>query len=48
LKALATRATGSAENWQIIAKDNGLSSPTDVTAFQNIWVRNNLLKRGTP
>lgn len=48
LKALATRATGSAENWQIIAKDNGLSSPADVTAFQNIWVRNNLLKRGTP
>jgi hypothetical protein len=48
LKALATRATGSAQNWQIIAKDNGLSSPSDVTPFQNVWVRNNLLKRGKP
>ena len=48
LKALATRATGSAQNWQIIAKDNGLSSPSDVTRFQNVWVRNSLLKRGKP
>jgi hypothetical protein len=48
LKALATRATGNAQNWQVIAKDNGLTSPTDVTPFQNVWVRNNLLKRATP
>src|SRR5579859_5655613 len=48
LQALAKRATGNAQNWQIIAKDNGLSSPTDVTAFQNVWVRNGLLKRATP
>jgi hypothetical protein len=48
LKALATRATGSAQNWQIIAKDNGLSSPSDVAPFQNVWVRNSLLKRATP
>jgi hypothetical protein len=48
LKALAKRATGNANNWQEIAKDNGLSSPTDVTPFENVWVPNNLLKRGTP
>jgi hypothetical protein len=48
LKALATRATGSAQNWQTIAKDNGLSSPSDVAPFQNVWVRNSLLKRATP
>jgi hypothetical protein len=48
LKALAARATGNAKNWQIIAQDNGLSSPSDVAPFQNIWVRNSLLKRATP
>ena len=48
LKALAKRATGDASNWQEIAKDNGLSSPTDVTPFENVWVPNNLLKRGKP
>jgi hypothetical protein len=48
LKALAARATGSAKNWQIIAQDNGLSSPADITPFQNVWVRNSLLKRATP
>jgi hypothetical protein len=44
LKALAKRVTGSASNWPTIAKDNGLNGPTDVTAFQNVWVRNSLLK----
>ena len=44
LKALAMRVTGSAANWSTIAKDNGLTSPTDVTAFENVWVRNSLLK----
>ena len=48
LKALARRATGDADNWRAIAKDNGLSSPSDVTPFQNVWVRNSLLNRGTP
>jgi hypothetical protein len=44
LKALALRVTGNAENWQLIAKDNGLTSPTDVTPFQSVWVSNTLLK----
>jgi len=44
LKALAKRVTGSEDNWQQIAKDNGLASPADVTPFENIWVRNSLLK----
>jgi len=44
LKALAKRTTGNEDNWREIAKDNGLSSPTDVTPFENIWVRNSLLK----
>ena len=48
LKALARRATGNAQNWQVIAQDNGFSSPTDVAPLQNVWVRNSLLKRGTP
>jgi hypothetical protein len=44
LKSLAKRVTGSAANWPTIAQDNGLTSPNDVTAFQNVWVRNSLLK----
>jgi hypothetical protein len=44
LKALSKRVTGSEANWQEIAKDNGLSSPAEVTPFENIWVRNSLLK----
>ncbi|MGH7843320.1 MAG: hypothetical protein ACREQD_02950 [Candidatus Binataceae bacterium] len=44
LKALALRVTGSASNWTMIAKDNGLASPADVSPFQNVWVRNSLLK----
>jgi hypothetical protein len=44
LKALAKRVTGDESNWPAIAKDNGLASSTDVTAFQNVWVRNSLLK----
>jgi len=44
LKALAKRATGNESNWVQIAHDNGLKSPTDVTAFQNVWVSNTLLK----
>jgi hypothetical protein len=47
LKALAKRVTGNENNWREIAKDNGLSSPADVTPFENIWVRNSLLKSGT-
>jgi hypothetical protein len=44
LPALAKRVTGDAGNWRQIAKDNGLSSATDVTPFESIWVRNSLLK----
>ena len=44
LKALALRVTGRAENWHQIATDNGLKSESDVTPFENIWVRNSLLK----
>ena len=45
LKSLARRATGNEANWRQIASDNGLKSPADVTPFENIWVRNSLLKR---
>ncbi len=45
LKGLAKRVTGSEDNWRQIAKDNSLSSPTDVTPFQSIWVANTLLKK---
>lgn len=48
LKALAKRVTGSEDNWREIAKDNGLSSPSDVTPFENIWVKNSLLKGASP
>ena len=44
LKALAKRVTGKETNWPAIAKDNGLVSATDVVPFQNVWVRNSLLK----
>ena len=44
LKALAKRVTGEEKNWSAIAKDNGLASAKDVTPFQNVWVRNSLLK----
>jgi hypothetical protein len=44
LKALALRVTGNPDNWHQIAQDNGLKSATDVTQFENIWVRNSLLK----
>lgn len=45
LRALAERVTGDAENWRQIARDNGLSSPTDLGGVQSIWVRNSLLAR---
>jgi hypothetical protein len=44
LKALSKRVTGTEDNWKEIAKDNGLNSPTDVSPFENVWVRNSLLK----
>ena len=44
LKALAQRVTGSADNWHQIAQDNGLKASTDVTPFENVWVRDSLLK----
>ncbi len=45
LKALARRVTGNADNWRVIAQDNGLKSDSDVTPFENVWVRNSLLKQ---
>ncbi len=43
LRGLAKRVTGNEANWQEIAKDNGLTSPTDVAGIQSIWVSNTLL-----
>ena len=48
LRGLAKRVTGDESNWREIAKDNGISSPTDVTPFQTIWVSNSLLKKPKP
>ena len=44
LEGLAKRVTGNASNWHQIAKDNGLSSASDVPSSQTVWVRNALLK----
>jgi hypothetical protein len=43
LKALARRATGSEDNWQTIAQDNGLKSPSDASGLPSVWIRNSLL-----
>jgi hypothetical protein len=43
LKGLAKRVTGNADNWQEIAKVNGLKSATDLSGAQTIWVPNSLL-----
>jgi hypothetical protein len=43
LKGLAKRATGSENNWQQIAKDNGLNSPAQPSGVQSVWIRNTLL-----
>lgn len=45
LMGLAKRATGNADNWRQIAKDNQIDSPTDVKPFETIWVRNSLIKQ---
>ena len=44
LRGLAQRVTGNPDNWKVIAQDNGLTSPTDVTPFQTIWVPDTLIK----
>ena len=44
LRGLAKRVTGSADNWKEIAQDNGISSASEVSDFQTIWVKNSLLK----
>ncbi|HUA32764.1 MAG TPA: hypothetical protein VMA09_04120 [Candidatus Binataceae bacterium] len=44
LRALSKRVTGSPANWQTIAQDNGLKSPTDTAGVKSVWVRNTLLK----
>jgi hypothetical protein len=43
LKALARRATGNEDNWQTIADDNGLKSPSDASGLPSVWIRNSLL-----
>lgn len=44
LRALSKRVTGTPSNWQAIAQDNGLKSPTDTAGLKSVWVRNTLLK----
>jgi hypothetical protein len=48
LRGLAKRVTGDPENWKVIADQNGLTSPTDVTPFQTIWVPDGLIKTKAP
>jgi hypothetical protein len=49
LRALAKRATGNEANWEKIAKDNGLTSSSDLSGVQSIWVRDSLLEHnGAP
>lgn len=51
LRGLAKRVTGNADNWREIAKDNGITAPSDVSPFQTLWVRNELINskpKGTP
>ena len=43
LKALALRATGSESNWKQIAKDNGLTSSSDLSGIQSVWISDTLL-----
>ncbi|MGO9602294.1 MAG: hypothetical protein ACLQAT_02620 [Candidatus Binataceae bacterium] len=43
LKALAKRATGNPDNWLQIAKDNGLTSSSDLSSVQSVWISNTLL-----
>jgi len=43
LKALALRATGNEANWKQIAADNGLTSSTDLSSIQSIWISDRLL-----
>ena len=45
LKALARRATGNEDNWQTIAEDNGLKSPSDASGLPSVWIRNSLLSQ---
>jgi hypothetical protein len=45
LKALARRATGNANNWQVIAQDNGLKLPSDASGLPSVWIRNSLLNQ---
>jgi hypothetical protein len=45
LQALAKRATGNEANWTQIAKDNGLSSSTDLSGVQSVWISDSLLSQ---
>jgi hypothetical protein len=48
LMGLAKRVTGNSNNWQQIAKDNGLKSPDDTKGVQSVWVANQLLPSASP
>ena len=43
LKELAKRATGSEASWRRIATDNGLTSSSDLSGVQTIWISDTLL-----
>jgi len=43
LKALAKRATGDESKWKQIAKDNAISSPTELAGVRSVCVRANLI-----
>ncbi|MGH7780777.1 MAG: hypothetical protein ACREQR_13210, partial [Candidatus Binataceae bacterium] len=43
LRALAKRATGNEDNWRQIAKDNALTSSSDLSGVETIWISDDLL-----
>lgn len=45
LPQLAKRVTGNADNWHEIAKDNNLTSPTNLSGVQSVWIPNSLLPK---
>jgi len=46
LRALAKRTTGNADNWRIIATENGLTSPDNLQGVESVWVPEQLLSQG--
>lgn len=45
LRGIAKRVTGNPDNWNQIAKDNGLKSPADTAGIQSVWISNSLLQQ---